>query len=395
MTVRLFFLFRLLHFSCCASTCPAHSVASLFDIEMDRIEETLELVTRNRVAWFATSLELIDQMCQQIWTTIAQLQVIEESEPSSHLTSVLEKLEYKLLDMRRGTGLPLEHETCSDNHQEILEETLVPNMDKAYRWLYWDPSILNQIILKHFFWEGMSDVADCFMTEANEPGAVPLQWILEVEEKHNILKALELRDIGPALNWILRNKDSLKDSVSGLELKLHKMKYIDMLENGNSLDALQYAQTNISPLVSEDEMQILSNCLPWDERRNASPYSDLVDTINLQELADEFVRVFCKCTEHSQMEHLTTVITAGAEALPCLLESANNPEPVRNEEAVNSPVGPPLEDPLPVRDEYRFHSIFRCEVCLQPCFDANQPMLIPCNHVWLEFPLSHCRQLRF
>ncbi|XP_051126209.1 protein RMD5 homolog isoform X3 [Andrographis paniculata] len=362
MTVRLFFLFRLLHFSCCASTCPAHSVASLFDIEMDRIEETLELVTRNRVAWFATSLELIDQMCQQIWTTIAQLQ------------------------------------DCRWNMRPVATTT-------------------KRSLRKHWFLTWIRH------TEANEPGAVPLQWILEVEEKHNILKALELRDIGPALNWILRNKDSLKDSVSGLELKLHKMKYIDMLENGNSLDALQYAQTNISPLVSEDEMQILSNCLPWDERRNASPYSDLVDTINLQELADEFVRVFCKCTEHSQMEHLTTVITAGAEALPCLLESANNPEPVRNEEAVNSPVGPPLEDPLPVRDEYRFHSIFRCEVCLQPCFDANQPMLIPCNHVWcakcilaytgyinqipvgsemvrcpfcrLEFPLSHCRQLRF
>merc|ERR1712050_176399 len=109
-------------------------------------------------------------------------------------------------------------------------------------------SLLTEVILQHLCREGRINITQELTRESgiseNQSQQEPFMQL------NQILEALKARDLGPALDWVAKNREALnmwgttqlfsqaggRHSVqqkSSLELRLHKLKFIDLLAHGN------------------------------------------------------------------------------------------------------------------------------------------------------------------
>ncbi|KAJ6339321.1 hypothetical protein OIU77_007310 [Salix suchowensis] len=201
-----------------------------------------------------------------------------------------------------------------------------------------------QIIAGHFYRQGLFDVGDCFINEANEPDSTAAMKSL-FSEMYLILEAMKNRNLEPALNWATANSIKLKEKGSDLLLKLHCLQFVEILQGGSRSKALSYVRTHISPFGANhfSEIQKLMACLLWSGKLHQSPYSDLLSPTNWNVVAEELTRQFWKKQEWQSMKQL--------------------------------PV------PVELDREFQFHSIFVCPVSKEQSTDENPPMLMQCGHV--------------
>ena len=79
-------------------------------------------------------------------------------------------------------------------------------------------------------------------------------------ELHRILDALKQRDLEPALEWAIANRDALTAQGSSLEFKLRRQAFLHLIKKGVKFqsEAITYAREHFSPFVSKHEkgMQI-------------------------------------------------------------------------------------------------------------------------------------------
>ncbi|XP_043926910.1 E3 ubiquitin-protein ligase RMND5A-like isoform X2 [Protopterus annectens] len=108
--------------------------------------------------------------------------------------------------------------------------------------------ILNEVMVEHYFRQGMLDVAEELCQEAGltmDPNQKE-----PFVELNRILEALKLRNMRPALEWAVANREMLMAQNSTLEFKLHRLYFISLLMGGtaNQREALQYAK-NFQPFA--------------------------------------------------------------------------------------------------------------------------------------------------
>ena len=109
---------------------------------------------------------------------------------------------------------------------------------------------------------------------------------------------------------------------NGLELRLHKLKFVELLRAGERLAAVQYARQHFPTFVSgqEREVQSLMGAVMYSgPGLEQSPYSHLLSPANWQETADLFLRDACALLGLSMESPLTVAVTAGCKALPAHL----------------------------------------------------------------------------
>jgi len=120
--------------------------------------------------------------------------------------------------------------------------------------------LLSEVILQHFYRQGQLDISSTLAREAGVDA--PIEQRQPFLEVNRILDAIRDRNIEPALDWARTNREALnlrgttlKFSKSGvlqkssLELKLHKLKFVELLRAGNKLAAITYARQNFPAFV--------------------------------------------------------------------------------------------------------------------------------------------------
>merc|ERR1719474_1330040 len=130
--------------------------------------------------------------------------------------------------------------------------------------------LLTEVILQHLCREGRLNISESL---AKEAGVTEFQAQQEpFLEINRILEALKSNDLSPALDWVAKNREALnmwgttqlfsqaggRHSVqqkSSLELRLHKLKFIDLLAHGNKMEAIKYARQNFPSFVSGQERE--------------------------------------------------------------------------------------------------------------------------------------------
>ncbi|KAK6156740.1 hypothetical protein DH2020_010988 [Rehmannia glutinosa] len=261
-------------------------------------------------------------------------------------------------------------------HQKVLEKILHPDISKACRKIDFEPRIVNQIIIAHFY-QGLFDIVDCLIREANEPEAISLR--MQFQEIHQILNAIKSKNLEPALNWVSANRERLKESDGDIELKLHKLHFIHILQNQNRADALKYAKTYLSPLASHhmNVIQKLMGSLLWAGKLDRSPYADLVDPIHWEKLAEELMCAFYDFLGQPLRDPLHVAVDAGVEGLPTMLKLVNVMAARKQEWQAMKQLPVPVE----LGKEFQFHSVFVCPVNRDLGSEENPPMLLPCGHV--------------
>ncbi|KAL0335016.1 UNVERIFIED_CONTAM: protein RMD5 [Sesamum radiatum] len=309
-------------------------------MELNAIQDSFERVAKKQKLSYSKSQELIHQVGHEIEQALASIQSHSDSAISVDPKTVLTELKVKLQIVGSHNHLegPQRDLNMSlSKHQKLLEKMLYP------------------------------DISNTHFLEA------------AFQEIHQILKALKSRNLEPAVNWVSTNQERLKESGSNLELKLHKLHFVDILQNRSRADALQYARTYLAPLASYHmkEIQKLMGSLLWAGKLDKSPYANLVDPIHWEKLAEELMQTYCNFAGQSFGDPLSVALAAGAEGLPTLLKLANVMAAKKQEWQVMKQLPVPVE----LGKEFQFHSVFVCPVSREQGSEENPPMLLPCGHV--------------
>lgn len=349
-------------------------------MELNSIKDAFDRVSKKQKLSSSKSQEVIDQVGLEIEQVLARFQSTYDSSAPLDQKSILTELKLKLNAigaLQQLEGPQKELNISLSKYQKLLEKSLNPDVSKAYRNVDFDFHIVNQIIASHFYRQGLFDIGDSIINEAGEPNATALRS--QFLEMHQILEAMRIRNLEPALTWVSANREKLVQNGSNLELKLHTLQFVEVLQNGTRADALKYARTYLAPFASlhKDEFQKLMGCLLYAGRLDSSPYSDLMSPFHWEVTTEELNRQFCTLLGQSYESPLSVAVAAGVEGLPTLLKLANVMAAKKQEWQAMKQLPVPVE----LGKEFQFHSIFVCPVSRDQGSDENPPMLLPCLHV--------------
>jgi len=241
--------------------------------------------------------------------------------------------------------------------------------------------LLNQVVCEHFFRQGMLDITDSLISEAD----------LEIDESQKapfikincILEALKKRDLGPALGWAKENRDRLASTGSALEFRLHRLQFTELIKQGHTkqTQALAYAK-NFAAFANTHakELQALMGSLLYLRYGiENSPYSHLLDPVHWAEIQDIFTRDACSLLGLSVESPLSVSTRAGCTALPALLNIKQVMAARQCTDVWSAKDELPIE--IDLGKDCRYHSIFACPILRQQTTRNNPPVRLICGHV--------------
>ncbi|XP_071707078.1 protein RMD5 homolog [Rutidosis leptorrhynchoides] len=343
-------------------------------MELNSIKDAFDGVIKKQTLSSSKCEEVIEQIIQEIEQTLSGL---KSSQPDHKI--ILGELKTKLMEIAPLGQLERTQKELNlvlSKYTKLLEKNFNPDISKSYRNVDFDIHTINQIVASHFYREGMFDVADFFVNEAHE------EYIMDSKrhyfEMYEILESMKSRDLGPALKWATTNREKLRENGSDIELKLHRLQFMKILQHGSRDEALKYGQTNFSSFANQHlpEIQKLMTCLLWAGKLESSPYSEFLSPAHWAELAHELAQQFCNLLGESYNSPLRVTIAAGVQALPTLLKLMNVMNGKRHEWQSMKQL-PPVDLGI----DFQFHSIFVCPVTRDEASEDNPPMLMPCGHV--------------
>ncbi|CAL1389867.1 unnamed protein product [Linum trigynum] len=353
-------------------------------MELSSARDAFDRVAKKQKLSSSKSQEVIDQVSHEIELALEKIQSVDHLIPPDDQKAILRQLKHKLDTMSPLIQLEGPQKDVNGTlakYPKLLDKSLNAGISKAYRSVDFDFHIVNQIIACHFYRQGLFDLGDCLIREAGKPEAISLKS--QFMELGKILDAIKARNIEPALIWVSKNLEKLRQFGSKLDLKLHSMQFMEILKGGgrvDTLNALNYAKTHLSPLsgVYMKEFQKITVCLLWSGKLERYPYSELLGLTHWEGLGDELSRDFHKLLGQSyNRDPLCVTIAAGIEGLPTLLKLANVMSAKKQEwQALKQ-----LPVPVDLPEEFQFHSIFVCPVSRDQSSEENPPMLMPCMHV--------------
>lgn len=386
-------------------------------MELNTIKDAFDRVSKKQKLSCSNTQEVIDQIDQEIEQALHKIQ--SASNPDSLLDhrSILAELKTKLKDMAPLTQLEStqkELNVALSKYPKLLEKSFNPDISKAYRNIEFNTHVANQIIASHFYQQGLFEIGDLFIKEANEPESVAVIKS-QFKDMYQILEAMKVQNLEPALKWATANADKLKQNGSDLILKLHSLQFMEILQKGSKDEPLKYARTYLSPFASDhmDSIKKLVVCILWTGKLDRSPYFQLLSATNWDKVAEELTRQFCKILGQSYESPLGVTINAGVQGLPPLLKFMNVMAGKKQEWQTMKQLPVPVE----LEKKYQFHSVFVCPVSKEQSTEENPPMLMSCGHVLCkqsimkmsknstrsfkcpycpsDIDATHCKQLNF
>eukprot|EP00118_Oscarella_pearsei_P017199 m.169595 g.169595 ORF g.169595 m.169595 type:complete len:410 (+) comp39004_c0_seq4:354-1583(+) len=239
--------------------------------------------------------------------------------------------------------------------------------------------MLNRVLCDHFLRRGHLEVARSLAQEAGLD--LKEEEIVPFYELNRILECCKRRDLNPVLGWIAANHEWLTARKSCLEFKLHRLKFLSLLQEGERGIALEYAR-NFAPFAElrKREFQQLMGCLAYaGQGLSSSPYSSLLDSVHWMEVCDEFMKEACALSGLPVNSHLAAGLTAGCTALPSLLQIKSVLCQRQVHDMWNAMDELPIE--IEVGSEHHYHSVFACPIMKQQSTAENPPMRLSCGHV--------------
>jgi len=368
---------------CCAVEREVDRVLTKFNTTQQNIESSIE-----------DQIQQLERLQREISesggdeSTISPLQVALVKQAASKVTDCVTKIATEHRELHSSVskvGKAVDRNFVADFDSTAREEVFSgPNKER----------LLSEVILQHFYRQGQLDISSTLAREAGVDA--PIEQRQPFLEVNRILDAIRDRNIEPALDWARTNREALnlrgttlKFSKSGvlqkssLELKLHKLKFVELLRAGNKLAAITYARQNFPAFVDgqEKEVQGLMCAVMYAGPGLAeSPYGHLLDPSHWTDIGELFLRDACALLGLSVESPLAVAVNAGCVALPALLKIKQAMQQrqvpgVWNTEKEELPIE------IDLGGECRYHSVFACPILKQQVSDTNPPMRLTCGHV--------------
>ncbi|KAG0266300.1 hypothetical protein BG011_002708 [Mortierella polycephala] len=243
--------------------------------------------------------------------------------------------------------------------------------------------MLRNTIAMHFIRQGNFEIGDTFAkaSRCSEAGLeVSDSMRNQFMEMFDIVAALKENNLEPALEWATRHRSGLEKRSSTLEFKLHRQRYLQLLEAQQLLEAIAYARKNFGSSGSRHTQEILRLmcCSIYMHRIESSPYADLITSNTNSDIQHMFTRDFCSLIGLSCDSPLYVSVTVGTQAMPTMIKMASIIKAKKTEWSQQSEL-PPVE--INLTDDTKFHSIFACPVSKEQASEENPPMMMVCGHV--------------
>ncbi|ODM93019.1 Protein RMD5 A [Orchesella cincta] len=255
-----------------------------------------------------------------------------------------------------------------------------------------DKRALVEVIGDHLLREGKLGIGEKMCEESGQKPKLNTSLPDVFLQLNGILKALNARDVNPALNWVGENREALLKQGSTLEFQLHRLAFLTLVKNGDSLqaDAMVYGRANFPRFAKlhEKEIQGLMTALLYFSTGSmkSSPYTHWFNEKCWDDIRDQFAREASALLAVPIESPLETCCSAGCVALPILLEVSRAMAQARQGQS-QAPQGNTWNgrNELPVEikldKDFHFHSIFSCPILRQQTSEANPPMRLNCGHV--------------
>ncbi|KAG0705155.1 CTLH/CRA C-terminal to lish motif domain-containing protein [Suillus ampliporus] len=241
---------------------------------------------------------------------------------------------------------------------------------------------LERTIALHFLRTGQFSTAETFIQECGI--FIKPELRTQFQDLHRIVLALKRQDIGPALEWSLKNREFLRKRSSPLEFYLHRSQFIRLLlaEPLDAGPAISYANATLRSFYPEHaaEFQRLMTSVLYlpKERLRRSPYADLASDSVHTDLEPLFAKEYCTSLGMSRQVPLRVIGDIGGGGALARIEKARTVMKDRRGEWSQTDELP-IEIQLP--PENRYHSIFACPVSKEQSTNQNPPMMMTCGHV--------------
>ncbi|ERL93900.1 E3 ubiquitin-protein ligase RMND5A isoform X1 [Dendroctonus ponderosae] len=336
------------------------------------------------------SKRVVTELIEQINGLKAELQ----NAPEDHtLTFIQQELLIQTMTKIKDTvsRLAIEHRDLHSSVSKVgksIDRNFTPDFAACSREnVFNNPEkmdIINKVICKHYYRQGMHDVADALLKEAHV--TVERYEKEPFTEVHHICDSLKNKDLEPLLAWATAHHDSLEAENSPLEFMTHRLKYIELLKLGAGFqsEAIAYARNHFRNFVQkhEKDIQTLMGMLLYVPNGiSHSPYGIYfsTDTEMWLEIYDLFIKNACQLLGVSENSPLITCINAGCQAIPALL----NIKQVMMQRQVSQIWKGAEELPIEIDlgSDSRYHSMFACPILRQQSTKNNPPMRLICGHV--------------
>lgn len=351
-------------------------------MEVKTVKDAFDRVTKKQKLCYSKTQEVVDRLSQEINKALNTIQDVPtgSDNPLHHKSVVadLKKTFQEIAPTKQVEATQKELTAALTKYPKALEKTLNPDISAAYRNVEFDSHTLHQIIASFFYRQGMFDIVNSFFAETGEPEPES-SATKPFMEMHMILEAMKKRDLGPALKWVASNSDKLKQANSDLELKLHSLHFLEIAQDKDSKEAIDYARKHIITYSDScfPEIQKLMGSLLWNRNLEKSPYAEFLSPALWTNAAKELTQQYCSLLGEPSESPLTVTVTVGSQVLPTFLKYLKVVPDKRQEWQTMEQLLVPVE----LSEEYRYHSVFVCPVSKEHSSEDNPAMRMPCGHV--------------
>lgn len=241
--------------------------------------------------------------------------------------------------------------------------------------------LLHTAICEHFYRQGSLGIAESLVNESSLD--IDFTWRQPFIEMNEILKSLQERKVDYALEWAARNQSRLSEEKSSLEFKLHRLKFLGIINKGPShqYEALQYSRKFQSFAKGHSaEIQQLMGCFLYIRQGlSSSPYASLLSESMWDDVHSTFAHDACKLLGLSVDSPLHSAFIAGCQALPALLAIKSVIEQRQCSGILSNNDELPID--IDLDNSQQYHSIFACPILRQQTTEKNPPMRLVCGHV--------------
>ncbi|KAK4534196.1 hypothetical protein CDCA_CDCA01G0221 [Cyanidium caldarium] len=359
---------------------------------------------RGSKEWCAQLLRELDQLAGQLNSAAAAAP--EDAPPKPRALPAVQALRQASERARDAIGVQQKKLNASiTKYTKFVDKHFAFDPKRACRGRPLDRRLLERAIVEHLYREGEFELGERLAHEAQL--AMDASLIEPYVEMHQVLKALDADQLEPAIDWARRHRQQLwcaqqslpirpaqspgaaeagqSPSAEGteLEFKLHRLQFVNLLQQGKAAEALRYAERTFPQFqrTQHSQIQHLMGCFLFASRilhsRLSHPrYAPLFTPALKQDVVQSFKASCWRVLGLAPESPLHSVASCGAVALPLLIKAAKL---LPNKDAWDE------RDELPVEVDlgrpYQFHSIFVCPVSRDQSTEQNPPMLLPCGHV--------------
>lgn len=347
-------------------------------MDLEPIRDASDRVHKKQKLCETQSEEVISRITHEINLATSKISSSAQDE-GVQVRQILSELQVTLSEigpMNQVGSTQKEVNSALMKYGKVLDKLFRADLANAHMDVHLDTHVINKIIALHFFRLGQFDLGECFMQETQD---ADLSLKTAFYEMHQILEQVNARNLKPALVWAKTHHEELLLKGSSLEFNLHELQFVQLLQQGSRLPALEYAKANFFQFATSHmgKIQRLMGSLLWAGRLEHSPYQDLSQSTKWDLISIQFTRECCNLMGYSYQSALQVIISAGTQALPTLLKMVSVFGNKKHEWLASKQL--PIE--IELEKEYQFHSIFACPVSKEQSSTENPPMLLPCGHV--------------